>query len=282
MGVLEDRVTIAPGVSMPRVGFGTYQIGGSDAYRCTLHALRLGYRHIDTAQVYGNEAEVGAAIRDSGVPRSEIFVTTKLMPKNQGAARAPAAIDKSLAKLDIEYVDLFLIHWPGTKHRSSSPKNAALRLESWRALEDALSAAKVRAIGVSNYTEEHLAELLAACVTRPAVNQFEAHVMLTQEPLRAFCADKQVTVVSYSTLGRGEALDNETVVQIAADVGATPAQVVLRWALDRDMLVIPKSVSEARIESNAQLDMALSEEQLRRLDACHADHRTCWDPTIVK
>ncbi|MCC6999808.1 MAG: aldo/keto reductase [Deltaproteobacteria bacterium] len=267
---LSSRVTIAPGVDMPWLGFGVYQARrGRETEDAVAAALRFGYRHIDTASIYGNEDSVGRAIAASGLPRSDLFVTTKLWNSDHGHARTLAACEKSLARLGLAHVDLYLIHWPVR----------GLRLESWRAMEELHERKLVRAIGVSNYMEPHLEELLAACRIRPAVNQIEVSPFLQQRSVRALCAREGITVEAYSPLTQGLRLDHPVVVAAARALGRTPAQVLLRWALERNTVPLPKSVTEARIRDNAALfDFRLGP-HAAALDQLEEELHTGWDPT---
>jgi diketogulonate reductase-like aldo/keto reductase len=235
-------------------------------------ALELGYRHVDTARVYGNEREVGRALRDSGVPRESVFVTTKLWNADQGFDSALAACRTSLADLGLDYVDLYLVHFPVTKRRQ----------DSWRALEQLRSEGLARSIGVSNYTARHLSELLSTCKTPPAMNQVEMHPFLAQSELRAFCSLHSILVEAYSPLAHGERIDDERIGAVAARHGRTNAQVMIRWALQHGTVVIPKSVRRDRIAENlASLDFELTGSDMLSLDALDDGYRTCWDPSEV-
>jgi diketogulonate reductase-like aldo/keto reductase len=258
------------GTSIPQVGLGVWQTPAGPTARAAVGAaLRLGYRHIDTAAVYGNEADVGAAVRESGIPRAEIFVTTKLWNADQGYDRARRAFDTSLARLGLDYVDLYLLHWPV----------AVKRLDSWRALEELHEAGRARAIGVSNYLTRHLEELLGRAKHRPSVNQIELSPFLQRRETVAMCKREGIVVEAYSPLTRGKRLGHPVVKAIAAEVGRSPAQVLLRWGVQHGYVVLPKSVNEPRIAENAALfDFALDDAQLRRLDALEENLATGWDP----
>lgn len=253
---------------MPRVGLGVWQSSGKTK-SAVLDALRCGYRHVDTAAVYGNEAQVGAAIAEAGVPRSQIFVTSKLWNKDQGYDAALLAFDASLKRLKLDYLDLYLLHWPVPK----------LRLESWRALERLLSEARVRAIGVSNFLVPHLQELKARAQVLPAVNQLELTPFLQRRETVAWCRQHGITLAAYSPLTRGQRLDHPVVVELAQKLGKSPAQILLRWGLEHGFVVLPKSVTPARIEENAQLfDFALDAAAMKKLDALEENLVTGWDP----
>lgn len=263
--------TLNNGVKIPAVGLGVWQTARGDQTRHAVRwALEAGYRHIDTAASYGNEKSVGEGLRDSPVPREQLFVTTKLWNSDQGYEPALRACETSLGKLGLDYVDLYLIHFPVRNKR----------LESWRALEKLLSEGKARAIGVSNFTVRHLDELLASAKVVPAVNQVELHPFLYQQELIAHCERHRIALEAYSPLTRGERLGDPTVVAIAQKHGKTAAQILVRWCVEKNLIPLPKSEKKERIIENAQVfDFALTKEELARLDALNENLRTCWDPT---
>lgn len=262
--------TLRGGVTIPRVGLGVFRAAeGRETHNAVLDALRAGYRHVDTARIYGNEADVGAAIRASGVPRAEVFVTTKLWNSDQGYDTALRAFDASAKRLGLDVVDLYLLHWPV----------AGKRLASWKALETLLADGRVRAIGVSNFLVPHLEELLARCDVPPSVNQIEAHPFLQRRDTRSLCAKHGIVVEAYSPLVKATRMTHPTLVDVAKSVQRTPAQVLLRWGLQRDMVVLPKSTRRARIEENlAVFDFTLDDASLARLDALEENLTTGWDP----
>jgi diketogulonate reductase-like aldo/keto reductase len=268
-----STVTLNNGVAMPRLGLGVYQSRpGSETRDAVLAALQLGYRLIDTAAAYGNESDVGAALHESGVSRAELFVTTKLWNSDHGYDRARRAFDKSLAALKLDVVDLYLIHWPVSN----------VRLQSWLALERILLEGRARAIGVSNFMLPHLRELLDASDVVPAVNQVEAHPFLPQTELIAFCHGRGVQVEAYSPLARGERMDHPALHRIARAHGRSPAQILIRWSLQRGLVVIPKSVRRQRIAENARVfDFTLAPAEMGSLDALDENLHTDWDPTDV-
>lgn len=269
MGDLRSAATLHDGHAMPWLGLGVWQAPRGEAYDAVRAALDVGYRHVDTAKIYGNEREVGRAVRESGVPREEIFVTTKLWNADHGHARAKKACEASLGALGLDYVDLYLIHFPMPE-----------RTESWRALVELQREGKCRSIGVSNFTVRHLEGLLAASDVVPAVNQVEMHPFLHQRALLELCAARRIQVEAYSPLVRGERMDHPVVQRVAGAVGKTAAQVLLRWGLQRGMVVIPKSVRRERIAENAgALDFTLDGAAMAELDALDEGLRTCWDPT---
>ena len=267
---VQSTVRLNNGVEIPRIGLGVYQAAhGEETQHAVRAALDAGYRHIDTAFIYGNEADVGRAIRDSDVPRSELFVTTKLWNYDQGYDQALSAFDDSLAALGFEYLDLYLIHWPV----------AETRLDSWRALERLAEEGRVRAVGVSNYMVHHLEELLAVAEVVPAVNQIEVSPFLQQRGVRSFCDEHGITVEAYSPLTKGRRLEDPAIVAAAHRVGKSPAQVLLRWSVQHDMVVLPKSVRPERIVENAEIfDFVLPDEEMARLDALEEGLVTGWDP----
>jgi len=265
-----SNAKLANGVAMPRVGLGVYLVPSGRATReAVLSALRLGYRHVDTAQLYGNEADVGQALAESKLARGEVFVTTKLWNADHGFDRALAAFDASRRALGVESVDLFLLHWPVPR----------LRLESWRALEQLYDEGRVRAIGVSNFMIRHLEELLGRARIVPMVNQIEVHPFFQQREVRAWCLANNIAVAAYSPLAKGAVLADPVVKAVAAEAGATPAQTVLAWGLRHDLIVLPKSVRPARQTENlAAAKVRLTARQVARLDQLERGLATDWDP----
>jgi methylglyoxal/glyoxal reductase len=263
-------IPLNSGGAIPQVGLGVWQApSGAATQRAVMHALSVGYRHVDTARIYGNEADVGAAIRASDVAREDVFVTTKLWNDDQGHDRARRAFDASLKRLGLDYVDLYLIHWPvGGK-----------RLDSWRALEEIFKEKRARAIGVSNFLVPHLKELAGAAHTPPAVNQIELTPFLQRRETRALCAELGIVVEAYSPLTRGQRLSHPVLLGVASEVKRTPAQVLLRWGIQHGVVVLPKSVKADRIAENAALfDFALPAAAMARLDALEEGLVTGWDP----
>jgi diketogulonate reductase-like aldo/keto reductase len=256
---IASTVTLNNGVEMPLLGLGVYQARtGREAENAVLWALEAGYRLIDTAMMYGNEDSVGKAIRKSGIPREEVFVTTKLWNTDHGYDRTLAACDTSLRNLGMDTVDLYLIHWP--VHELST--------ETWMAMETLLKQGKARAIGVSNYAIHHLEELLSSANVVPAVNQVEFSPYLYQKDLLGYCNTHSIRLEAYSPLTRGRRLKEPNLVAIARKYGKTPAQVLIRWALQHEIVVIPKSVKRERIRENAAVfDFEIAPEDMARLDA---------------
>jgi diketogulonate reductase-like aldo/keto reductase len=272
-GILEPTAVLNDGHKIPMLGLGVYQIAsGGPCLRAVLDALAVGYRHIDTAALYGNESDVGRAVRESGIARDRLFVVTKLWNSDHGHAAAMKACELSLSRLGLDYMDLYLIHWPVP----------GKRLDSWRALIELRTQGKCKSIGVSNYTVAHLEELMDNSAVVPAVNQVEFSPFLYQKRLLEFCRTHGIKVEAYCPLTRGRKLDDPTLGTIARKHSKTPAQIMLRWALQHDVVVIPKSRQRRRIEENAKLfDFALDERDMSVLDGLNQDLRTSWDPTSV-
>lgn len=241
---IDTTLPLNNGIHIPIFGLGTFRSGrGRETQDAVRWALEAGYRHIDTAMIYGNEQDVGEGLRQSGVPREEVFITTKVWNGDQGFDSTLRAYDESLARLGVETIDLYLIHWPIRETRA----------ETWRALLRLYEEKRVRAIGVSNYTVRHLEELQAASPIVPVVNQFELHVYFQRKELVDYCQAKGIAVESYSPLTRGRKLDDPALGQIARGYGKTPAQVMIRWTLQRGCVIIPKSVHRERILENANV-----------------------------
>lgn len=274
MKALNVSVTLNNGKSMPLLGLGVYQTPPGAVTRSAVEwALAEGYRHIDTAAAYRNEQDVGAALRGSGIPREEIFVTTKLWNQDQGYDSARRACERSLKNLGLDYVDLYLIHWPLQDKR----------LESWKALLALREQGLCRAIGVSNYLERHLSELLDHSPVVPAVNQVEFSPFLYQKELSEFCRGKGIQLEAYSPLSQGERLEHPALVRLAGKYQRTPAQLLIRWAIEHSVVVIPKSVHRDRIRENARVfDFSLSPEDRQQMDSWNEGLRVCWDPSSVK
>jgi methylglyoxal/glyoxal reductase len=271
---IDTRLVLNDGHSIPALGLGVYQApAGRITQQSVLSALEIGYRHIDTAAIYGNESDVGRAILDSAVARSELFVTTKLWNQQQGYETAIRALERSLQLLKMDYVDLYLIHWPLPGKRQ----------ESWRALEKLQADGRARSIGVSNYTVHHLQDLLSKSDTVPAVNQVEFSPFLFQKDLLLFCAEHRIQLEAYSPLTRGQRLRDATLGAIATRHQKTPAQIMLRWALELGLVVIPKSVRPERIRENANVfDFKLDPADHERLAGLNENLRTDWDPTDTR
>jgi diketogulonate reductase-like aldo/keto reductase len=268
--VTHATLPLNSGASIPQVGLGVWQIPkGAPCRNAVLAALKHGYRHVDTARIYGNERDVGEAIRESGIPRAEVFVTTKLWNDDQGYDSTLEAFDASLERLGLEYIDLYLIHWPVPGKRK----------ESWRALEKLHRDKRAKAIGVSNFLVPHLTELLQDAEIVPAANQIELSPFLQHRETRAFCKEKGIVVEAYSPLTRGEKLRDPRLAKIAGRVKKTPAQVMLRWGVQHGLVVLPKSANAGRIAENAGLfDFELDADAMKELDALEEGLATGWDP----
>ncbi|MCI1467069.1 MAG: aldo/keto reductase [Lactobacillus sp.] len=275
---LTDTYTLNNGVKIPIIGFGTWQTpSGEVAKKSVLAAINAGYRHIDTAAAYGNEESVGAGIKASGINRQDLFVTSKLWNQNHGYKRTKAAIDASLTRLGLDYLDLYLIHWPNPV--AMRDHWAELNSESWQAMEEAVRAGKIRAIGVSNFRKRHLDALLENAEIKPAVNQNFLNPSDLQPELVAENKKLGLLNEAYSSLGTGGLLKNETVQQLASETGKSPAQVLIRWSLQQGFLPLPKSVHPEYIKANADVfDFELSPEQMKTLDNLHGVAGTALDP----
>lgn len=269
------RITLNNGVTIPQVGLGVYLVPDDGTQVTVEKALELGYRHVDTAAAYDNEAGVGAALRASGLPREEVFVTTKLRNGEQGYDSALRAFEASRAALGLDVVDLYLIHWP--------VPSKDLYVETWQAFERLLAEGAVRAIGVSNFLPEHLDRLVRECEVVPAINQFEHHPTYRQEATRDAGLRLGVTTEAYSPLGRGQDLEAPAVIAVALDLGVTPAQVILRWHVQRGSVVIPKSVNPERQATNIDLfSFELSADQMAAIDRLDSpDGRIGSDPATA-
>ncbi|KAF9940502.1 hypothetical protein BGZ67_007472 [Mortierella alpina] len=261
---------------MPLLGLGVYAMEpGLETENAVLCALKAGYRHIDTATSYNNEESVGSAIRKSGIPRDQIFVTTKLTEDDQGYESAIAACELSLRKMGLDYVDLYLIHAP-----HYGPE---LRSKSWKALETLVSHGKAKSIGVSNYSVEHLKELLGSNpIIRPVVNQIEIHPWLTRVERVAFMQAQNIVAEAYSPLAQAHKLNDPVLAKIATKYAKSPAQILIRWSLQKGYVVIPKSSNKERIEQNADVfDFDLAEGDIAALDGLNEDYVTEWDPSVA-
>ncbi|OYO00659.1 2,5-diketo-D-gluconate reductase A [Propionibacteriaceae bacterium ES.041] len=233
-------ITLNDGHTIPQLGFGVWQVSTEDIVPAVRKALEVGYRHIDTAAIYGNEEGVGQAIKESGIPRDQLFVTTKLWNDRHGDVRA--AITESLGKLGLDYLDLYLTHWPVPQQNKY--------LDAWLAMEEAQRDGLTRSIGVSNHQREHLELILDKGTVTPAVNQIEVHPTLTQDAMVDFDKSKGIVTEAWSPLGQAKDLENPVITELAEQLGRTPAQVILRWHLQRGLVVFPKSVTPKRIEEN--------------------------------
>jgi 2,5-diketo-D-gluconate reductase A len=268
-------VLLNNGRSIPQLGFGVFLVPPDETARVTAQALRVGYRHIDTAEMYGNEKQVGEALAESGLKRDEVYVTSKLDNGYHEPDEARRAFDATLAALGIDQIDLFLIHWPlPTRYGGDF-------VSTWRTLEEFYRDGRARSIGVSNFHEHHLRRLFDETDVVPAVNQIEVHPWLPQNELRAFCAERRIAVEAWSPLARGALLDDPTIGEIASRLRRTPAQVVLRWHIERGDIVFPKSTRPERIAENfAIFDFSLDEDEVAAISALDCGRRIGPDPEI--
>jgi diketogulonate reductase-like aldo/keto reductase len=274
MRVTPSSIVLRNGRLLPSVGLGVFRTpAGAQTRTVVRAALACGYRHIDTARVYGNEADVADAIRESGLERGEVFVTTKIWNEDQGYEETRRACEQALARMRFDHVDLLLLHWPVPGKRR----------DSWRALERLRVEGRALAIGVSNFMPHHLRELLGTCHEPPSVNQVELSPFLQQRELRALCDEHGIVVEAYSPLTKGIRLAHPVVVGVAAAVSRTPAQVLLRWGLQKGLVVLPKSTHAARLSENlAALEFALPDDAMAALDDLDEGLVTGWDPRNVR
>ncbi|QFG00155.1 aldo/keto reductase [Psychrobacillus glaciei] len=261
---------LANGVEMPRIGLGVYKMTEPDiALQAISAALDSGYRHIDTASLYANEKEVGEAVRNSKINREDIFITTKVWNSDQGYDQTLKAFEKSLELLGLDYIDLYITHWPVKE----------TFIDTYRAIERLYEEKLIRATGVSNHHQHHLEAIAAKANVKPMVNQIECHPRLTQFDLREYCQEQGIAVTSWSPLARGGLLNEPTLQRISGKYGKSPAQTIIRWHLQHDLVVIPKSVTPARIAENLDVfDFELSFEDMKNIDALNLNERTGADP----
>lgn len=267
---IKSTLTLSNQVKIPRLGLGVFKSPpGDETYNAVRFALEAGYRHIDTATIYGNEESVGQAVKESGIPREEIFITTKLWNEDMRQDRQEEAFHESLQRLQTDYIDLYLIHWP-VKDKYVS---------SWKIMEKLYKAGKIRAIGVSNFKSHHFEELEKQAEIMPVINQIELHPMFTQEEVVEYFVKRNIHIESWSPLGRGAYFDDPILTALAEAKNTTVAAIILRWHLEKGYVVIPKSVHKDRIISNSQLyDFALTPEELKKIDSLNKDWRMGSDP----
>jgi 2,5-diketo-D-gluconate reductase A len=266
-------ITLNNGQQIPQFGFGVFQIDPQDTVEAVTTALQAGYRHIDTAEGYGNEKQVGEAVAKSGLDRSEVFITSKLGNDAHRPDDARVAFELTLEALGTDFIDLFLIHWPlPTRYDGDF-------VSTWKTLEEFYREGRARSIGVSNFQPHHLRRLHSESQVPPAVNQIEVHPYLTQDDVRSFCAEHQIAIEAWSPIAQGEVLGDPEIVTIAEQTGKSPAQVVLRWHIQRGDIVFPKSVTPARIRENIDIfDFELSAQEMEMISALNKDQRTGPDP----
>jgi len=258
---------------IPQVGLGLWQITDAEEFRTVFTAATAaGYRHFDSAQIYHNEQLLGEAWCNSGLPREELFLTTKIHIANFGAKKTPKSFEKSLEKLQTDYVDLLLLHFPVT----------IARKKAWLELEKIKAAGKAKNIGVSNYTIRHLEEMKSYANEMPAVNQVELHIFLQQPELVEYCQKHGIVIEAYSPLAHGKAMDDPILVAIAKKHSKSPAQIMLRWCVQKGFVTLPKSVTAERIEANINIfDFTLDDDDLAKIKLLNKNLRTCWDPTHI-
>ena len=264
-------ISLNNGVQIPQLGFGVFQIPPDETVQATAAALEVGYRHIDTAQMYGNEAEVGKAVAESGIDRGELFITSKLNNNRQTRDDILRSFDQSLSDLGFDYLDLFLIHWP--------LPTVSDYVARWKVMEEIYASGRAKAVGVSNFQPAHLRNLFAASELKPAVNQVEVSPFLVQDEIRAFDADHEIVTEAWSPIARGKVADDPVIGGIAEKVGRSPAQVTLRWHIQRGDVIFPKSVNRSRMEENfALFDFELDQSDMVALTALDRGERTGPDP----
>lgn len=270
---LSSVVTLANGIEMPRFGLGVYKSeAGEEVETAVKTALESGYKMIDTASFYGNEESVGKAIRESGIDRNELFITTKVWNDEQGYEETLQAFERSRERLGLDIVDLYLIHWPVTKTFQ----------DTWKALETMYHEGKIRAIGVSNFHTKHLEKLIQSCEIQPMVNQVELHPWLNQEDLHQYCKNKGIQIEAWSPLARGKKFGDPFIQEIARRHRKTEAQIILRWMLQKEIVTIPKSVTISRIQENANIfDFELTVEDLSAIDQLHTGERMGKNPDDI-
>lgn len=263
------NVTLHNGIKIPVIGFGTYKIQeGKEVIQSVKDALEIGYRHIDTASFYNNEKGVGEAIRESGIPREKIFITTKIWNSDQGYASTFKAFERSLKNMKLDYLDLYLIHWP-----------KALSKDTWRAMEKLYQDGLIKAIGVSNFHIPHLQELINNCEIKPMVNQVEFHPYLVQPKLLDFCQKERIKYEAWSPLMQGSIGEISLIKELAEKYGKSPAQIVLRWDIQKDVITIPKSTNYNRIKENFEIfDFEMSQDDILKIDALNKNERIGPDP----
>lgn len=270
---ISSKLLLNSNTHIPIMGLGTYEsASGKITQNAVIDALDAGYLHVDTAKVYGNEKDIGKVFQEKKIANENIFLTTKLWNSDQGYKNTLKAYEKSIALLNVNYLDLFLIHWP-VKGK---------RLDSWKAMEELYEKGKIKAIGVSNFTIKHLTELIENASIIPAINQVEFSPYLFQIDLLEFCRDNKIQLETYSPLTRGQKLNDHKLVEIAHKYSKSPAQILIRWAIQHNLVVIPKSINKSRIIENANIfDFKISNEDMHIMNEFNEGLRTCWDPTKI-
>lgn len=281
MNKLTDTFKLNNGIDIPCIGYGTFQTpDGKSVEDGVKEALKIGYRHIDTAYFYQNEKGVGKAIRESGVKREDIFVTSKLWNSDRGYESAKAAFEKTMDNLGLEYLDLFLIHWPAIKKQFDNAEE--INANTWKAFEEIYETGRVKAIGLSNFLPHHIDELMKTAKIKPMVNQIEFHPGFAQIETAKYCLENDIVVEAWSPLGRKEVLENETLVELAKKYNKSTAQICIRWVLQHDILPLPKSVTPSRILENSQVfDFEISEDDMKTIDNIPCCGGQCANPDDV-
>lgn len=268
---LSSKIALNNGVKIPVLGLGVFQVANELAHATVLKAFQLGYRHVDTASYYQNEEGVGRAVRESGLDREEVFITTKLWNTDHGFRETLAACDRSLKVLGLDYVDLYLVHWPKGE-----------RKETWRAMERILDEGKARAIGVSNYLPRHLDETIASASVVPAVDQVELSPFLAQKELIRYTRSRGIAIEAFSPLTRGRKLSDPRLVEMAARYERSPAQLLIRWSLQKGLVVLPKSINESRLRENSEVfDFSISRADEETMDGWDEELHTTWNPADI-
>ena len=269
MNKLTDTFQLNNGVTIPCVGYGTYKTPIDETEKVVLEALKIGYRHIDTAAFYGNEKGVGEAVRKSGIPREEIFVTSKVWNSNRGYEKTKKAFEDTMKELGFDYLDLYLIHWPANR-KQFGDQAKSINANTWKAMEELYAEGKIKAIGLSNFLPHHIEELMETAAIKPMVNQIELHPGWLQPEVVDYCHKNDIVVEAWSPLGRKTILENETLVEIAGKYNKSTAQICLRWVLQHDVVPLPKSVTQSRIQKNTEIfDFVLDEEDMEIIDCLH-------------
>jgi len=278
---LQDQMKLNNGVGIHCIGYGTFQTPVEETFQAVAKAIELGYRHIDTASYYQNEAGVGKAVRESGLPREEFFVTSKLWNSERGYEKTKAAFEKTMQELGLEYLDLYLIHWPAN-YLQFGAEAKKLNAETWRALEDLYFEGRIKAIGLSNFLPHHIENLMETAQVKPMVNQIELHPGWLQSGTIKYCQDQEILVEAWSPLGRKEVLENPVLEEIAQKYGKSTAQLCVRWVLQHGVLPLPKTVSAERMAANAAVfDFEISAEDMQTIDSLSNIGGQCARPDDV-